>query len=91
MLRRFLFPSPPFGGPVRAEGERLTPGGSVRSTCSAAAALARNCNHTGRVISSRSRRLTVRAGCWDLPACALLASGVSYSGSGDGLGADTRA
>lgn len=70
--------------------ERLTPGGSVLSTCRAAAALARNWNHTGRVISSRSRRLTVRAGGWDPLAWAPRASGVSYSGSGDGLGADTR-
>lgn len=72
------------------DGEALTPGGSVLSTCSAAAALARSCSHTGRVSSRRSRRLTVRPGCWGPPACAPPASGTSYSGAWAGLGADTR-
>lgn len=80
---RFL---PPSNGKSQGAGARLTPGGSVLSTCSAAAALARSCSHTGRVSSRRSRRLTVRPGRWGPPACPPPASGTSYSGSWAGLG-----
>ena len=79
-------PSPPLPSASSPRGgERLTPGGSVLSTCSAAASLARSCSHTGRVSSRRSRRLTVRPGRCDPPVCTPPAPGTSYRGAWAGL------